>query len=82
MEDNMQIDNLDKQPTLNIKLKNQQFVAVEYWWENNDFFFVTDNDEKYCFANAYPISMQIDGLDFSSTEDVVMVGNKTLFQDE
>ncbi len=63
----------DEQPTLNITLGNQQFVVSEYWWEDNDFVFMTDDGQKYCLSNAYPIDMQIHGLDCTSEEAVICV---------
>jgi len=73
---------LDEQPTLTIKLGDRQFVAIEYWWEDDDFVFVTDNDEKYRCVNAYPVSMRMDGLDYSSTDEIVMVENKIRYNKE
>lgn len=55
---------------LNIKVGNQQFFAVEYWWEENDFIFITDKGEKCRCFNAYPASIKFDELDYSNTEEL------------
>lgn len=58
--------------TLNIKTKDQEFVTTDYWWEDDDFIFITNNGEKYCYKNMYPISMKIEGLEYDSSEDLVI----------
>jgi hypothetical protein len=30
---------------LNVTIENQQFIAVDYWWEDNDFIVIADNNE-------------------------------------
>lgn len=59
-------------PPLSIKFNNQQFVVIDYWWENNDFVFTTENNESYRFYNAYIASVDFNGLDCTSSEIVEM----------
>lgn len=49
-----------------IKLADQQLIAVKYWWEDNDFVFITDQGEEYRCANASISINYDDRLDYSS----------------
>ena len=61
---------------LNIKVGDQEFVAVEHWWEDNDFIFLTESGQEYRCPNVYPISIKYDGLDSSSDEEVTITITK------
>ncbi len=63
---------IEEKLPLNIEFRNQQYVAVDYWWEDDDFVFITDKGDRFRFYFLYPTSMRFDGLDYDTAEDVMI----------
>ena len=45
--------------------------VFEYWWEDDDLILVTEDGTWVC-KNAYPSSISFGGLDYDSTEAVIV----------
>ena len=61
---------------LKITLKEQTYTVVDYWWEDDDFIFVSDKDEQIRCKNAYPVSIKFGDLEYSSNELCTIQNNK------
>lgn len=57
---------------LKIIVGDKTFVVAGWWWEGEDFCFVTDQEEKYVLKKAYPVSMSFEGLEYSNDQDVFL----------
>jgi len=66
-------------PPINIKFGDNQFTTVDYWWEGNDFVFVTDKETEYRCNNAYPTSIKIGDLSIDNDE-ITLIMNTTKYE--
>ena len=59
-----------------ITIGENKLIAVDYWWEENDFIFLTNSGEKHCLKNLYIKDIKFDGLDYSPIDDLILIGKK------
>ena len=67
----MSIEN--EQLPLNISIGDQKLIAIKYWWIDNDFIFLTNDNQEYTCVNAYPTSISFRELDYTFTEETTMI---------
>lgn len=73
----MMINNEDI-PVIDIKIGDKTYKAVSYYWDNNDFYFTTEEDENFCCENAYPTSIVFDVLDYKEN-DICVIENNNIY---
>jgi len=51
-------------------------IKCKAWWlEYDNLYLLTEDDQIICCKNPYKISIRYEGLDYSNSDSVTLVGN-------
>jgi hypothetical protein len=64
-------ENKNELDELTLKWGGKTYRSRKYWWEDDDFYFVTEN-ETYCIKGMYVTDIKYEGLDYTSSEEVTI----------